>query len=135
MFPNGTVVRALGLGERREHDLSRTFGLYFDPAWRPSWEADLIDWVDFGVPKDFEQAAGQIRDAFRRAQSGERVEIGCIGGLGRTGTALACMAVLAGIPVGQSVAWVRHNYHPGAVNNRHQEQWVEWFAGYVSGEA
>lgn len=134
VFPNGTVVCALALSERREHDPSRHFGLYFDPAWRPSWHAEIVDWVDFGLPTDFERAADQICEAFRRAQLGERVEIGCIGGLGRTGTALACMAVLAGIPAEQAVPWVRQHYHQSAINNRHQEQWVEWFAEYVGKE-
>jgi hypothetical protein len=35
------------------------------------------------------------------------VEIGCKGGLGRTGTALACMAILARVPISHAVIWVQ----------------------------
>ena len=58
---------------------------------------------------------------------GERVEIGCHGGRGRTGTVLACMATLAGIRAEDAVEWVRANYHRDAVE-REQPQWVLWFA-------
>lgn len=130
-FPDGTVVRALALSERKAEDPDRGYGLYFDPKWRPSWEADLVDWEDFGLPGDFDRAAEQIRQAFLRAKRGDRVEIGCIGGLGRTGTALACMAILAGVPADHAVPWVRFNYNAHAVENHAQAQWVHWFAGYI----
>jgi hypothetical protein len=39
------------------------------------------------------------------------------------------MAVLAGVPARQAVAWVRGAYKPGAVETVEQEQWVLWFAG------
>ncbi len=134
-FPDGTVIRALGLSERKVEDRDRDYGLYFDPAWRPTWLSDVVEWKDFGLPGDYESAAEQIRQAFLRAKRGERVEIGCIGGLGRTGTALACMAILAGVPAGQAIAWVRANYSPHAAENPAQEQWVQWFAEYIQGSA
>lgn len=64
-------------------------------------------------------------------EQGERVEIGCIGGLGRTGTALACMAILAGVPADRAVAWVRAHYKPRAIENPAQAQWVHRFARYI----
>ncbi len=105
-FPDGAQVRAAALSDRRERDDWRQFGLYLDPAWCPSWPADIIDWKDFGLPKSPAQAAKQIRAAFERVKGGERVEVGCKGGLGRTGTVLACMAVLAGVPTEEAVGWV-----------------------------
>jgi hypothetical protein len=131
-FPDGTRVRALSIHEREEHDDRRDFGLYLDEAWRPSWPAELIAWPDFGVPDDGEQAAAQIVRAFARARAGENVEIGCLGGLGRTGTVLACMAVLAGVPAGDAVEWVRGSYRPGAVETPEQEAWVQRFAGLAA---
>src|SRR5829696_2586660 len=128
VFPDGTEVRALPLRERREDDAERDFGLYCDERWAPTWPAETIDWPDFGVPRDGETAAAQIRAAFARAQAGERVEVGCAGGLGRTGTVLACMAVLAGMPAAAAVEWVRKNYDPRAVETAEQEQWLAWFA-------
>ena len=47
-----------------------------------------------------------------RARRGELVEIGCLGGSGRTGTVLACMAVLAGVPPAEAVDWVRTRTRP-----------------------
>ena len=128
VFPDGTRVRASSIFERDEHASGRDFGLYMDPRWNPSWPAEIIDWPDFGVPADDERAAAQIRGAFSRAKSGQGVEVGCMGGLGRTGTVLACMAVLAGVSFNDAVAWVRENYRPRAIETLDQEAWINWFA-------
>jgi protein-tyrosine phosphatase len=84
-----------------------------------------------GLPADSDQAADQITAAFARARRGDAVEVGCLGGLGRTGTVLACMAVLAGVPPASAVDWVRREYNPAAVETSAQEQWVRWFADRV----
>jgi len=127
-FPDGTVVMACSLAERRENNPNRDFGLYLDPAWRPTWDAELIDWPDLGIPADPTAAATQIVKAFARARRGDRVEIGCHFGLGRTGTVLACMATLAGVAAKDAVAWVRANYRAEAVETHDQSRWVLWFA-------
>jgi NaMN:DMB phosphoribosyltransferase len=44
--------------------------------------------------------------------------------VGRTGTALAVLAVLGGVPADDAVGWVRRNYHPRAVETRRQRAWV-----------
>jgi len=131
-FPDGTEVAAAPLCARREDDPSRDFGLYLDPRWAPTWDAVVVDWPDFGLPTDPETAAAQILAAFERAKRGESVEIGCAGGLGRTGTVLACMAILAGVPADGAVAWVRTNYDPRAIETPDQAAWVAWFAGRVT---
>lgn len=122
-------MRASSIFDRRVDDSERSFGLYLDPRWQPSWPSDLIEWRDFGLPDDAELAAQKIEAAFVRARRGELVEIGCLGGSGRTGTVLACMAVLAGVPPAEAVAWVRYAYRPEAVETAEQEEWVRWFAG------
>ncbi len=132
VFPDGSRVRASSISERNLDDPERSFGLYLDPQWDPTWPAATIDWEDFGVPTHGETAAQQIADAYDRARRGELVEVGCLGGLGRTGTVLSCMAVLAGVPAEEAVAWVRSTYRPGAVETAAQEAWVEWFARWVS---
>lgn len=58
----------------------------------------------------------------------ERVELACEGGRGRTGTALACLAVLDGIEPRDAVAYVRTNYHPKAVETPWQKRYVRSFA-------
>ena len=131
-FPDGSRVRAASLADRREDDRERAYGLYLDERWAPSWPADLIAWPDFGLPDDDDAAARLITGAFVRARRGELVEVGCLGGSGRTGTVLACMAVLAGVPPADAVSWVRAAYRRGAVETAEQEAWVEWFAGWHS---
>jgi hypothetical protein len=130
-FPDGSRVRAVGLAERREDDPERAFGLYLDEHWAPTWPADLVAWPDFGLPEEPEVAARQIVDAFGRAQRGELVEVGCLGGSGRTGTVLACMAILAAVAPGEAVEWVREAYRPEAVETAEQEAWVEWFGRWA----
>lgn len=132
-FPDGSRVRAVGLADRQADDPERAFGLYLDEGWAPTWPAELIAWPDFGVPAEPEIAAGQIKEAFRRAGRGELVEVGCLGGSGRTGTVLSCMAVLAGVPPAEAVLWVRAAYRQEAVETGEQEAWVQWFAGWAAG--
>jgi hypothetical protein len=38
------------------------------------------------------------------------------------------MAVLAGVPGEEAVAWVRRHYRPEAVEVPSQVDWVNWFA-------
>ena len=130
-FLDGTRVRASSISDRCVDDPERTFGLYLDPRWEPTWPATVIDWKDFGLPENPELAAQQIADAFGRARRGGLVEVGCLGGSGRTGTVLACMAVLAGVPPVEAVAWVRASYRPEAVETADQEAWVRWFAEWM----
>ena len=133
-FPDGTLVRALGIAARDADDGWRKFGLYCDAAWQPDWPAITIDWPDFRLPSAPDTAARQIVDAFERAQQGARVEVGCLGGIGRTGTVLACMAVLAGVPGEDAVSWVREHYRPEAVETTAQSSWVIWFAEWLERE-
>ena len=129
VFPDGSRVRASSISDRRVDDPERSFGLYLDARWQPSSPADLIEWRNFGLPEDAESAAQKIEAAFRRARQGELIEVGCLGGSGRTGTVLACMAVLAGVPQDEAVAWVRRAYKADAIETAEQEEWVRWFAG------
>src|SRR5918912_988794 len=110
IFPDGTRVLASGWLDRGADDPKPDFGLYLDPGWEPTWPAVVLDWPDFGIPCDRDRATREIRAAFERARAGQRVEVACIGGHGRTGTVLACMAILAGVPVAEAVEWVRTYY-------------------------
>jgi protein-tyrosine phosphatase len=56
-----------------------------------------------------------------------RVEIACGGGRGRTGTALACLAVLDGVPPAEAVAYVRAHYDRRAVETPWQRNYVARF--------
>jgi hypothetical protein len=99
-------------------------GLYLDARWQPPWAHDHLDWPDFGVPADASAVVAALRSLRDRAWAGERVEIGCLGAHGRTGTALACLAVLAGHPAADAVAWARAHYCAKAVETADQEAFV-----------
>jgi hypothetical protein len=105
-------------------DTAPTFGLYLDERWNPPWTHSHVDWPDFELPRDTNAFIAALRDALDRARRGERVELGCWGGHGRTGTGLACLAVLAGTPASEALAWVRENYCEKAVETAAQEQFV-----------
>ena len=62
----------------------------------------------------------------RRAEH-ERVEVACGGGSGRTGTALACLAVLDGVPASDAVRYVRAHYRGDAVETPFQKRYVKRF--------
>jgi hypothetical protein len=107
---------------RRE--VAPTFGLYLDDRWSPPWSHDHVDWPDFGLPTDTQALGAALQELHDRARTGERVELGCLGGHGRTGTALACLAVLASTPASEAVSWVRASYCRSAVETAAQEAFV-----------
>ena len=92
------------------------------------WDARWLRWPDFRLPIDQEDAREALREAWRRAED-ERVEVACGGGRGRTGTALACIAVLDGVPPGEAVAFVREHYDARALETPWQRRYIERFNG------
>lgn len=103
------------------------FGLYLDAGWQPPWRHDHLDWPDFGVPDDHETLRRALVDVLARARAGQRVEIGCLGGHGRTGTALACLAILAGEDPASAAARIRADYCPQAIETDDQLRLVNSF--------
>ncbi len=93
------------------------------PPQATAWESRWVRWPDFRLPADRLDARDAIREAWGRAAD-ERVEIACGGGRGRTGTALACLAVLDGVPAGEAVAFVRAHYDRRAVETPWQRRYV-----------
>jgi hypothetical protein len=132
VFPDGTRVLASGWLQRRTGEPTPDFGLYLDAQWTPTWPNVMLDWPDFGVPHNQATADERIRGAFDRARAGQRVEVACIGGHGRTGTVLACMAILAGVPPAEAVSWVRGAYCPRAVQEPSQQYWIDRYAERLS---
>ena len=92
------------------------------PAPR-AWPVRWVRWPDVGLPLVPSDARAALREAWERAAT-ERVEVTCVGGNGRTGTALAVLAVLDGVPPERAVAWVRASYRPTAV----ETPWQRWWA-------
>lgn len=137
-LPDGTAVRGRGRREPLPGGPFPELGLFLgDPGKHglPDWPVERIDWPDFRVPRDTAAAVAAIETAYAAARDGRRVEITCHGGTGRTGTAIACMAVLAGHPAVDAVAWTRATYRPRAVETPFQRRWVLRFAGIVAGRS
>jgi hypothetical protein len=128
-LPSGRLVRGRALLRPVPSGPSPDFGLYLlgDEPPAVAWEARWVRWPDFGLPSDPAAAEEALREAWARA-SAERVEVACAGGQGRTGTALACLAVLDGVPSEEAVGFVRLHYLPGAVETPGQRRFVARFA-------
>ena len=132
-FSDDLVVYASSHTDREDDDQKPDWGLYLDSVWRPTSMAGFIEWEDFGLPIDWKAAAHMIIDAYRRAMADFWVEVSCIGGHGRTGTALACMAVLDGHSPESAIQYVRGSYCKKAIETDEQEWFVTWFNAYVNG--
>ncbi|KRV48735.1 protein phosphatase [Wenjunlia vitaminophila] len=128
-LPSGRLVRGRGLRRPLPDGQSPSFGVYLLGHEPPpvAWETRWLRWPDFWLPSDRGAARETLREAWERAE-GERVEVACGGGYGRTGTALACLAVLDGVPNHEAVAYVRRHYSGRAVETPWQRRFVARFA-------
>lgn len=127
-LPSGRLVRGRGLREPMPPGHPPTFGVFLLGRRPPEvgWTTRWIRWPDFWLPMDRGYARQVLIEAWERAAT-ERVEVACGGGRGRTGTALACLAVLDGVPPGEAVAFVRRHYDPHAVETPWQRAYVRNF--------
>ena len=124
-LPGGARVR----GRRLTDPASRAdFALVLARGPVPPWPHRHIRWPDFWIPTDRRDTLDALREAHRRACAGERVEIACRGGIGRTGTALAALAILDGMPACEAIDWVRGTYHRRAVETPWQRRWLHKLA-------
>lgn len=127
-LPSGRLVRGRGLRRPLPAGPQPAFALYLlgHPPPPVPWEARWVRWPDFRLPADRAAAADALHEAWERTGA-ERVEIACSGGYGRTGTALACLAVLDGLPGRQAIAYVRAHYASRAVETPWQRRFVARF--------
>ena len=127
-LPSGRLVRGRSLRRALPPGSAPTFAVYLlsKPPPAVAWEARWVRWPDFWLPADQVHARKVLREAWENALT-ERVEIACPGGRGRTGTALACVAVIDGLPAEQAVAYVRQHYDRRAVETPWQKRYVAHF--------
>jgi protein-tyrosine phosphatase len=127
-LPSGRLVRGRALRRPPAAGPLPAFALYLLGHQPPpvAWESRWLRWPDFWLPSDPTATADALREAWARADT-ERVEIACGGGQGRTGTALACLAVLDRMPNDQAVTYVRRHYSPRAVETPWQRRFVARF--------
>ncbi|MEU3503248.1 protein-tyrosine phosphatase family protein [Streptomyces hundungensis] len=128
-LPSGLLVRGRGLRHPLPPGPAPEFALHLRGR-RPApteGESQWLRWPDFWLPSDRAGFAAALRALLVRAAE-QRVEVACGGGLGRTGTALACLAVLDGVPNSEAVAYVREHYARRAVETPWQRRFVAQFS-------
>jgi protein-tyrosine phosphatase family protein len=128
-LPSGRLIRGRGLRGPGPGGPDPQFGLYVVGGEMRGvpWEFRWVAWPDFRLPADPVAARAAFVEAWRRSAT-ERVEVACMGGVGRTGTTLACIAVLDGVPAGEAVGYVRRHYHRRAVETPGQRRFVAGFS-------
>jgi protein-tyrosine phosphatase len=67
--------------------------------------------VDMDVPTDRRAYRALLDDLQGRIRAGQRVVVACRGGLGRTGTAVACLLVDAGLSARDAITLTRATRH------------------------
>jgi protein-tyrosine phosphatase len=127
-LPSGQEVRGRALRDPLPPGPAPDFSLYLlakksEPF---PWEWRWLRWPDFRLPTDGRAASEAFVESWQRAAA-ERVGIACGGGRVRTGTALACIAVIDGVPADQAAAFVRRSYHEKAVETAWQRRYVAGF--------
>jgi hypothetical protein len=124
-LPSGRLVRGRSLRRAAPEAPPPTFGIYLvgKPPVPVTWESRWLHWPDFRLPADPHQVRRTLAEVWARAAT-ERVELACTGGRGRTGTALACLAILDGVPNARAVAYVREHYDGRAVETPGQRRFV-----------
>jgi len=133
-LPSGRLVRGRALGRPLPDGPRPAFGVYLvsRPPPTVSWESRWLRWPDFRLPADEADVLPALTEAWQRATT-ERVEIACTGGRGRTGTALACLAILDGVPGAAAVVFVREHYDRHAVETPGQRRYVARWPGRHTG--
>lgn len=124
-LPSGRLLRGRGLRAGLTSGPLPEYGLYLlgKPPPPVAWEFRWLHWRDWGLPSDRVSARAAFVDVWQRAEH-QRVEVACGGGRGRTGTALACVVVLDGLPAVDAVRYVREHYSPHAVETPWQRRYV-----------
>ncbi|NIJ15004.1 protein-tyrosine phosphatase [Saccharomonospora amisosensis] len=134
-LPDGAWVRGRGLRRPVQGGPTPDYGLYLGGTRLRRrhedslhWPHDWVHWPDGWLPTDWQSAADSLVRLHERALAGESVEIACHGGLGRTGTAVACLVTLCGLTPGAAARWAREHYNRRAVELPWQRLWIHWFA-------
>ena len=82
----------------------------------------LLDWPDMGVVALPWQFWRDLVAHLSRAKT--QMLVFCVGGHGRTGTAIACIMVACGWTSEDAIAWVRAYYCSQAIETRQQENYI-----------
>lgn len=136
-LPSGVEVYASTYHRDRLNDPLPDLGIYMDGIWMPDCVAFHVGCPDYGVPMaPVEGVLYVAREGLRAAAEGKRVEIGCVGGHGRTGLMLAIMSLLSmrEPDADKVIDDVRDFYCIEAIESREQEWYIEGIANQLRGK-
>lgn len=88
----------------------------------------IYPWEDWGVPENMPCLRRALTWLLQQIGDGKVVEVGCMGGHGRTGTALACMVVLKGLTAKKAINRIWSDYCEEAIETQRQIEFVKAFA-------
>jgi len=120
---------------RKDNESVPDFGCYMYSGWDPSrWMSYYLPWQDFGLPKvPMVTVIGVVDELIEKIRAGLTVEIGCMGGHGRTGSLLALIAVRLGSTASEAIRFVHNDYCHHAIEGEKQEWYIHQFAARISG--
>ena len=115
-----------------------TVAIYLDVTWlrgevlsnggmkKPEGEPHIVylNWPDYGVV-EVQRLMCIARWALEQLEAGHTLEVGCVGGHGRTGTFVAGMMVVTGFHPDDAIKEVRTNYCSHAVESKPQEKLLQ----------
>ncbi len=101
------------------------------PGFRPRFahykpsKLMIYPWPDLGVPREPTRFRRALHWLLHQATEGRRIEIGCAGGHGRTGTTLAGLLILQGMTTTRAIKKVRNEYCRDAIETKSQTQMLQ----------
>jgi hypothetical protein len=118
-------------------------GVYFDTSWpqHGDLQSTYLAWPDGGIPyASFEFVRATATYTMALAEAGYRVEIGCLGAHGRTGTFLAILDMVAlgsdheKIDPEALINWVKSTHCHKAIETEVQRWYIKAMAAHIKGE-
>lgn len=132
-FPNGKKIYGSSCHAKAPEGYKPDFGIYLDSCWfsEQTCLGLALPWQDMGLPKlDRDLVDTALVLAQSLVDKGDVVEVGCVGGHGRTGTFLALVAMRNGVETPEeAITYVREHYCEKAIESDTQEWYIKaWYA-------